>query len=400
MAKKPVKKVEKKEPTREDLIMSACRELNKQHGLSMPFITVSSQDSTSQIRKLSTGIIALDRITGGGFPEGKMIEIFGPESGGKTTIALKFVATQQKEGKIYIWFDAEDSLEVHWARKFGVKTLVPRVDKKGQPCESLENAIRRAIDERAMLLCKPVVGEHALDAMKAFCGLVDGMVVDSVPALVPKAELDGSNEDNFMAVKARMLSQGLDNIVSVNKLGVPTTILWINQLITNIGAYGSPEMTPGGKRLKFYKRLSIGVRRVKCELDDGYPQIGHRLSIKTGKSSYFPPGRKTQFNIFYNGSFDVYGQIIDIGVEFGIIEKRGSWFVFGDERIGQGALGVKTAFRNNPAFFLQIQSAVQDAIDEEIETTTGFLDEPEPDDVPINEDIDKSEFEDEIEEIE
>ncbi len=373
MAKK--KSVKKKKKAKKEVVLTEREqglvervfELNKTYGKEEAFILPGSDVVFGSVRMQPTGIPALDRMLGGGFPEGKNIEVFGPEGGGKTTLVLNYVGERMKEDKMCVWFDAEDSLEVQWAKKFGIRVQKQR---KG---ESLKDALIRAITTRSLLLCKPQVGEHALDAMKAFCGFVDVMVVDSVPALQPIAMLEASNLDNFMGLKARMISQGIDNIVSVNKKKDPSTIIWINQLTTNIGGYGNPEITPGGKRLKFYARLRLGVRQIAFEkLDKKNPRPGQRIACYAKKNSYYPPHRKAQFNLMYKGHFDIKGQIIDLAKEYEIIERKGSYLHYRGEK-RQGDTNFKKFLIRNPDVYAELLELVVENINEEIADTKGIF---------------------------
>jgi len=370
MATKKKSKKKSSLTEREQKLVVVVKELNKAYGEDEPFITPCSETLFSNVGRLSTGLPKLDRMLGGGFPEGKNIELFGPQGGGKSTLALHFVGEQMRRGKSVIWFDVEDSLEIQWARKHGMKVLEPKSD------EPLEKALIRAIREKAMLICKPQIGEHCLDAIKAFCGLIDIVIIDSVPALTPKAVLDGSNLDKFIGVKARMISQGLDQIVAVNKKEQPTTIVWINQLTTQIGSYGNPETTPGGRRLKFYCRLRLGVRKVKSKLDERKPPLGQRIGLYSKKNSYYPPYRKCQMNLMYGGHFDLRGQFAELGEEFGFVERRGSYLHYGGEK-RQGLGNFKTLLRKRPQLCDELTTEVMTAIVDEIKETTGIFEDEE-----------------------
>jgi len=362
------KSVCKKAPegeAKENALLAACNELNKQYSGEIPFISPGGYEQVmDSVVAQSTGILSYDRSSGGGFWDGKINEVFGPEGGGKTTMCLKYVATQMGLGKSAIWADAEHSLNMLRAKQLGIKVIRPK------PGENLGEAVLRALREHAMLVMLPVVGEHCFDAIKAFCGLIDIMVVDSVPALIPTEIVKGSNTDTFVGAQARMMAQGLMNIVSANKKKNPSTIVFINQLssVINAGPHGKKTTTPGGRRLKFYARNRTYVTRIGSPLDQLDPPKGHRILTKTEKNSFFPDRRESEFNLLYTtGDFDLQEQVSRVLLAMGRIDQKGSWLVdtTTDDK-WQGFDKMFLAWDENEDYFEELLTAAADYVHAEI----------------------------------
>lgn len=289
-----------------------------------------------EVECISTGCISIDLALGGkGVPRGRIIEIFGPESSGKTTLALQIVASAQRNGGTAAYIDAEHAVDPSYARKLGVK-----------------------IDD--MLISQPDSGEQALEITEILVhsNAVDVIVIDSVAALVPKAELAGEIGDSFVGVQARMMSQALRRLTSaISKAN--TTVIFINQLREKIGVmFGSPETTPGGRALKFYSSVRIDIRRVG-QIKDGENVVGNRTTAKIVKNKVAPPFQKAEFDIVYNEGISFVGDLIDLGVANGIVQKAGAWFSFGDTRLGQGREGAKQFLRDNPDVATKITDEIR-----------------------------------------
>ncbi len=291
---------------------------------------------------ISTGSLALDIALGiGGVPRGRVVEIFGPEASGKTTLALHIVAEAQKKGGIAGFIDAEHALDVSYARKLGVKT-----------------------DD--LLISQPDTGEQALEIaeMLVRSGAIDVVVIDSVAALVPKAELEGEMGDAHMGLQARLMSQALRKLTAtISKSN--TCVIFINQIRMKIGVFmGNPETTTGGNALKFYSSVRLDIRRVGS-IKDGQDVTGSRTRVKVVKNKLAPPFKEVEFDIMYGEGISREGDILDLAVENGIVEKSGSWFSFNNERIGQG--------RENAKIFLKEHPEVARAVEEKIKEHFGLL---------------------------
>ena len=274
---------------------------------------------------ISTGSLSLDMALGvGGLPRGRVIEIYGPESSGKTTMALQVIAECQKIGGAAAFIDAEHALDPPYAGKLGVD-----------------------IDE--LMVSQPDTGEQALEItdMLVRSGAVDVVVVDSVAALTPKAEIEGDMGDSHMGLQARLMSQALRKLTSNIKRS-NTMVIFINQLRMKIGVmFGNPETTTGGNALKFYSSIRIDIRRIAA-LKDGDVVVGNRTRVKVVKNKVAPPFRQAEFDILYNEGISVEGDLIDLGVDEGIVEKSGSWYSYNDERIGQGRENARRFLKENP----------------------------------------------------
>ncbi|BBO66545.1 protein RecA [Desulfosarcina alkanivorans] len=288
---------------------------------------------------ISTGSIELDRALGiGGLPRGRVIEIFGPESSGKTTLALHAVANAQKQGGIAAFIDAEHALDTVYARKLGVN------------CDEL-------------LVSQPDTGEQALEIadMLVRSGAIDVMVVDSVAALVPRAEIEGEMGDSHMGLQARLMSQALRKLTgTIGK--TMTSVIFINQIRMKIGVmFGNPETTTGGNALKFYSSVRLDIRRIGA-IKDGQDVVGNRTRVKVVKNKMAPPFKEAEFDIMYGEGISRAGDLLDVGVSAGIIDKSGSWYAYSGERIGQGRENVKKFFQDNPDLFGTVEAKVREAV--------------------------------------
>ena len=277
------------------------------------------------VEAISTGSLALDLALGvGGLPRGRIVEIYGPESSGKTTLALHVLAQAQKQGGEVAFIDAEHALDPTYARALGVK-----------------------IDE--MLISQPDTGEQALEICESLVrtGAIDVIVVDSVAALVPRAEIEGEMGDSFVGLHARLMSQALRKLTgAINKTN--TIVIFINQLREKVGVmYGNPEVTTGGRALKFYASVRIDVRRIET-LKNGGEMIGNRTRAKVVKNKMAPPFREAEFDIMYGEGISLLGELIDLGVKLDFVQKSGSWYSMGDVRIGQGRDAAKQYLKDNP----------------------------------------------------
>jgi recombination protein RecA len=315
-------------------------QIEKQFGKGS-ILRLGAKDSVIPIAVISTGSIAVDSALGtGGMPRGRIVEIFGPESSGKTTIALQVIAEAQKKGGMAAFIDVEHALDPIYARKLGV-------------------------DVDNLLVSQPDYGEQALEITSALIasGSIDVLVVDSVAALVPKAELDGEMGDSHMGLQARLMSQALRKLtgmVSKSK----TCLIFINQIREKIGVmFGSPETTTGGRALKFYASVRVDIRRIAA-IKDGDVVTGNRTKVKIVKNKLAPPFREAEFDIVYGEGISKEGDLIDLGVANNVVEKSGSWFSYKGDRIGQG--------RENSKQFLKDNTDLRDAIDIEVRKALGL----------------------------
>ena len=288
---------------------------------------------------IRSGSITLDQALGiGGYPKGRVIEIYGPESSGKTTLAIHAIAEAQKAGGIAAFIDAEHAFDSTYAQKLGV-----------------------AIDE--LLISQPDNGEQALEIADHLIrsSAIDIVVIDSVAALTPKAEIEGEMGEAKMGLQARLMSQALRKLTaSISKTG--TVCIFINQLRDKIGVvYGNPETTTGGNALKFYASVRVDIRKASV-IKDGEEQMGARAKVKIVKNKLAPPFRRAEFDIMYGEGISKLGEIIDLGVDNGIIKKSGSWFSYGDQKLGQGRDAVKEALKNNDALRDEIETKVRAAL--------------------------------------
>lgn len=290
----------------------------------------------SEAGAISTSCLSLDAAIGvGGFPRGRIVEVYGPESSGKTTLALQVVASAQREGGVCAYIDAEHAMDPEYAGKLGVN-----------------------IDD--MLISQPDSGEQALEIAETLVrsNSVDVIVVDSVAALVPRAELDGEMGDSLPGLQARLMSQALRKITAI-VANSHTCFIFINQLREKIGVFfGSPETTTGGKALKFYSSLRLDIRRIGA-IKDGDKVVGNRTRVKVVKNKCAPPFRETEFDIMYGEGISREGDLIDLAVNHNVIEKAGAWFSYAGERLGQGRENVKTLLKNTPDLTARIENDVK-----------------------------------------
>src|SRR6478609_4306099 len=323
----------------------ALSQIEKQFGKGS-ILRLGSKDAIVPVSVISTGSISLDAALGvGGFPRGRINEIFGPESSGKTTIALQVVAEAQKAGGIAAFIDVEHALDPAYARKLGV-------------------------DVDNLLVSQPDYGEQALEITSHLIasGQIDVLVVDSVAALVPKSELDGEMGDSHMGLQARLMSQALRKLTgSVSKSN--TCLIFINQIREKIGVmFGNPETTTGGRALKFYSSVRCDIRRIAA-IKDGEAVVGNRTKVKVVKNKVASPFREAEFDIIYGEGISKEGDLIDLGVEHNLVEKSGSWYSYKGERIGQG--------RENARTFLRENADIRQNLDTELRKVLGLI-KPEP----------------------
>jgi recombination protein RecA len=293
----------------------------------------------ADVLSISTTSISLDAAIGiGGVPRGRVIEIYGPESSGKTTLALHIVAEAQKAGGVAAYIDAEHAMDAEYAGKLGVK-----------------------IDE--LLISQPDSGEQALEITEALVRSngVDVIVIDSVAALVPRAELDGEMGDSLPGLQARLMSQALRKLTAVVSSS-NTSLIFINQIREKIGVmFGSPETTTGGRALKFYSSLRLDIRRIGA-IKDGDRAVGNRTKVKVVKNKLAPPFRECEFDIMYGEGISREGDVLDLAVNNRVVEKSGAWFSYGGERLGQGRENSKTTLRENPDMLRRVENDVKKAL--------------------------------------
>lgn len=297
------------------------------------------EKQTEPMEVISTGSLGLDVALGvGGFPRGRIIEIYGPESSGKTTIAIHTIAEAQKKGGVCAIIDAEHAFDATYAQKLGV-------------------------DVDNLLISQPDYGEQALEIAERLIlsGALDVVVIDSVAALVPKSELEGEMGDSKMGLQARLMSQAMRKLTATISR-TKSTCIFINQLREKIGImFGNPETTTGGNALKFYASVRLDIRRI-AQIKDGEYATGNRTRVKVVKNKVAPPFRQVEFDIVFGEGISKIGEIIDMGVELGILNKSGSWFSYGDNKIGQGREAVKNFLKDNPEFATEIESKIREAL--------------------------------------
>ena len=293
-------------------------------------------EQAANVEAISTGSLALDLALGiGGLPKGRIVEIYGPESSGKTTLALHVLAQAQKAGGEVAFIDAEHALDIGYARALGVNV-------------------------EDMLVSQPDTGEQALEITEALVrsGAIDVIVVDSVAALVPRAEIEGEMGDSFVGLHARLMSQALRKLAgAINKTNC--IVIFINQLREKVGVmYGNPEVTTGGRALKFYASVRIDVRRIET-LKNGSEMIGNRTRAKVVKNKMAPPFREAEFDIMYGEGISMLGELIDLGVKLDLVQKSGSWYSMGETRIGQGRDSAKQYLRDNPEIAAKLEADIR-----------------------------------------
>lgn len=331
---------------------NALRQIEKQFGKGS--IMKLGESTHMQVETISSGSLALDIALGiGGYPRGRVIEVYGPESSGKTTVALHAIAEVQKAGGQAAFIDAEHALDPLYASKLGVN-----------------------IDE--LLLSQPDTGEQALEIAEALVrsGAVDIVVIDSVAALVPKAEIEGDMGDSHVGLQARLMSQALRKLsgaISKSK----TIAIFINQLREKVGVmFGNPETTPGGRALKFYSSVRLDVRRVET-LKQGNEMVGNRTRIKVVKNKMAPPFKQAEIDIMYGEGISKEGSIIDIGVEMDIVQKSGAWFSYSGERLGQGRENAKQFLKEHTEISLTIENQIRASSDMSATQSAKFTAEAE-----------------------
>ncbi|MBX9600932.1 MAG: recombinase RecA [Bryobacteraceae bacterium] len=323
---------------RQRALTAALGQIEKQFGKGS-ILRLGAKESVVQVPAISTGSISVDYALGiGGFPRGRISEIFGPESSGKTTIALQVVAEAQKAGGVAAFIDVEHALDPTYARKLGV-------------------------DVDNLLVSQPDYGEQALEITNALItsGSIDVLVVDSVAALVPKAELDGEMGDSFVGVHARLMSQAMRKLTGI-VFKSNTCLIFINQIREKIGVmFGSPETTTGGRALKFYSSVRADIRRIAA-LKEGEVVIGNRTKVKIVKNKVAPPFREAEFDILYGEGISKEGDLIDLGVAHNLVEKSGSWYSYKGERIGQGRENARQFLKENPEMKATIDADLRKAL--------------------------------------
>jgi len=328
--------LEEKRPTAEKqkALDTALAQIERQFGKGS--VIKMSEKTSAPIEVIPTGSIALDMALGiGGLPRGRIIEIFGPESSGKTTLTLHAIANAQKAGGIAAFIDAEHAFDAEYAKKLGV-------------------------DIDALLVSQPDTGEQALEIMDMLIrsGALDFVVVDSVAALVPRAEIEGEMGDSHMGLQARLMSQALRKITGALSQS-KTTAIFINQLRDKIGVFfGSPETTTGGKALKFYASVRMDIRRIET-LKDGQEAVGNRTRVKVVKNKMAPPFKQAEFDILYGVGISREGSLLDLGVDLGIVKKSGAWFTYEGDQLGQGKENSRQFLLDNPDLANEIETKIR-----------------------------------------
>ncbi len=333
-----------KQPSAEKLkaLQMAMAKIEKDHGKGT--IMKLGDDKIEDIPVIPTGSVGLNMALGvGGYPRGRVIEIYGPESSGKTTLAIHAIAEAQKQGGIAAIIDAEHAFDRFYAEKLGVDT---------------DN----------LYISQPDSGEQALEVADELIrsSAIDIIVIDSVAALTPKAELEGEMGENKVGLQARLMSQALRKLTAtINKTN--TTCIFINQLREKIGVmFGNPETTTGGNALKFYASVRLDIRKIG-QIKDGDEVIGNSTRVKIVKNKVAPPFRKAEFDIMFGEGISRVGEIVDLGVEYGIVKKSGSWFSYGDTKLAQGRDAVKQLLKDNPELAEEIEAKIMDAVKESAE---------------------------------
>jgi len=304
-------------------------------------VMLMNEKSQDPMEVISTGSIGLDVALGvGGLPKGRIVEIYGPESSGKTTVATHIIAEAQKKGGMCAIIDAEHAFDSGYAQKLGV-------------------------DVDNLLISQPDYGEQALEIADRLIlsGALDVVVIDSVAALVPKGELEGEMGDSKMGLQARLMSQALRKLTAtISKTN--TICIFINQLREKIGVmFGNPETTTGGNALKFYASVRLDIRRM-AQIKDGEEAVGNRVKVKVVKNKVAPPFRSAEFDIVFGEGISKMGEIVDMGVELGIVQKSGSWFSYGSDKLGQGRDTVKQLLRDNPELATEIENKIREKVKE------------------------------------
>jgi len=328
----------KEDPSRKKAVDLAVTQIEKQFGKGA-IMKLGAEMMLGEVPTISTGSLSLDIALGvGGLPKGRVVEIFGPESSGKTTLALHVVAEAQKGGGIAVFIDAEHALDVKYAKRLGVK-----------------------IDE--LLLSQPDTGEQALEITEHLVrsGGVDVIVIDSVAALVPKAEIEGEMGDAHMGLQARLMSQALRKLsATISKS--QTIIIFINQIRMKIGVFfGNPETTSGGLALKFYSSVRLDVRRI-ASIKQGQDVIGNRTKVRVVKNKVAPPFKEVEFDLIYGEGISREGDVLDVAVDKNIVEKSGTWYTYGGQRIGQGRENAKQFLKENSKILEQMEKELLESV--------------------------------------
>ncbi len=338
---------------------AAIAQIEKQYGKGS-VMKLGDNSANMNVETVPTGSLSLDIALGlGGFPKGRIIEVYGPESSGKTTVALHCVAEVQKRGGIAGFIDAEHALDPVYARNIGV---------------DIDN----------LYISQPDCGEQALEITETMVrsGAVDIVVVDSVAALVPKAEIDGDMGDSHVGLQARLMSQALRKLTAVISKS-NCIVIFINQLREKVGVmFGNPETTTGGRALKFYSSVRLDVRRTES-LKQGGEIVGNHVRVKVVKNKIAPPFREAEFDIMFGQGISREGDVLDLAVNAGIVNKSGAWYAYEGDKIGQGRENAKTYIHENPAFFDMLEAKVRDF----------YFTQPEDEDAAVQEDSEKSEAE-------
>ncbi len=325
-----------KDTDRQKALEMALSQIKKQHGEGA--VMKMGERGISRIQSISTGAMALDIALGiGGLPRGRVVEIYGPESSGKTTLALHVVAEAQRNGGICAFIDAEHALDPVYARAIGID-----------------------IDE--LLISQPDTGEQALEICDILVrsGAIDVVVIDSVAALTPRAEIEGEMGDTHVGLQARLMSQALRKLTG-NLSKTDTICVFINQLREKIGVmFGSPETTPGGRALKFYSSVRLDVRRIES-LKDGVEVVGNRTRVKVVKNKCAPPFTQAEFDIMYGQGISREGSVLDIGVDLDLVRKSGAWYTYEGEQLGQGRENAKEFLRSNPEIMVEVSEKIRSA---------------------------------------
>ncbi len=336
---------DKSDSNKQKALESALSQIERQFGKGS-IMKLGDENAVQEIEATSTGSLGLDIALGiGGLPKGRVVEIYGPESSGKTTLTLHCVAEEQKKGGVCAFVDAEHALDPQYARKLGVD-----------------------LDE--LLISQPDTGEQALEIVDTLVrsGAVNMIVVDSVAALTPKSELEGDMGDSSVGVHARLMSQAMRKLTgSISRSNC--MVIFINQIRMKIGVmFGSPETTTGGNALKFYSSVRLDIRRIGA-LKDRDEVVGNATRVKVVKNKVAPPFKQVEFDIMYGEGISKMGELLDLGVKAGVVEKSGSWFSYGDERIGQGRENAKSFLKENSSIAVEIEDKIRAAhgLDFEIE---------------------------------
>ncbi|MBU0780083.1 recombinase RecA [Loktanella salsilacus] len=332
-----LKMTDKKTADKQKALESALAQIERQFGKGS-IMTLGGQNQMRDIEATSTGSLGLDIALGiGGLPKGRIIEIYGPESSGKTTLTLHSIAEEQKKGGVCAFVDAEHAFDPAYAKKLGVN-----------------------LDE--LLISQPDTGEQALEIVDTLVrsGAVSLVVIDSVAALTPKSEIEGDMGDSSVGVHARLMSQAMRKLTgSINRSGC--MVIFINQIRMKIGVmFGSPETTTGGNALKFYASVRLDIRRIGS-IKDRDEVVGNQTRVKVVKNKVAPPFKQVEFDIMYGEGISKNGELLDLGVKAGVVEKSGAWFSYGDERMGQGRENSKQFLKDNPAAAIEIEDKIRAA---------------------------------------